>query len=149
MSAGAGAAAALCVVAGVGGAVQVAVMGRFGERVGTFEALAFATLVTAVLSAATLLVVRRSLAGYPAGLHAPAWLWVGGVMSALIVLTITVVTPVLGAAATVGVFIAAQLAAGAAIDRFGLFDTDRIALGWPRLLGLSLRAVGAGLTIRT
>jgi bacterial/archaeal transporter family-2 protein len=146
---GAVGAAALCVVAGVGGAVQVAVMGRFGERVGTFEALAYATLVTAALSAATLLAVRRSLAGYSAGLHAPAWLWVGGVMSALIVLTITVVTPVLGAAATVGVFIAAQLAAGAAIDRFGLFDTDRIALGWPRLVGLSLLAVGAGLTIRT
>ena len=50
------AAAGLSLVAGLAGAVQIAVMGRLGDRVGVVEALAFATLTTAVLAAAVLLV---------------------------------------------------------------------------------------------
>ena len=51
-------------------------MSRFGERIGIVEALAFATLLTAILSFAVLLVARQSLAGYPTG--ARAGLDVGG-----------------------------------------------------------------------
>jgi uncharacterized membrane protein YdcZ (DUF606 family) len=48
----------------------------------------------------------------------------------------------------VAVFIAFQLAAGAVFDRFGLFGLERIPLGWPRLLGLALLAVGAALSLK-
>src|SRR4029078_809102 len=44
----------------------------------------------------------------------------------------------MGVAATVGILIAGQLAMGAAIDRWGLFGSERIALHWPRLLGIWL-----------
>ena len=57
-------------VAGLAGSVQVAIMGRFGERVGVFEALAFSTLVTAVLSCAVLLAARQTVSGYADGLGA-------------------------------------------------------------------------------
>ncbi len=43
MSSGVALAVGLCVVAGLAGAVQAAIMGRLGERIGSFEALAFAT----------------------------------------------------------------------------------------------------------
>ena len=82
----------LTLVAGLAGAVEVAVMGRFGDRIGTSPALAFAF-------------------------------------------------------ATIGVFIAAQLAMGVVIDRFGLFGLDRIPLAGTRIAGLALLAVGAGLTL--
>ena len=39
----------LAVLAGLAGSVQVAVMGRFGSRVGVLEALTFATMVQLVL----------------------------------------------------------------------------------------------------
>ena len=48
---GSAAAALLCVVAGFAGSVQVAVMARFGDRVGVIEALAFATVLSAALYA--------------------------------------------------------------------------------------------------
>jgi len=48
----------------------------------------------------------------------------------------------------VGILIAGQLAMGAAIDRWGLFGSDRIALHWPRVLGIGLLAVGAALSLR-
>ena len=138
----------LSVTAGFAGAVQVAVMGRFGERIGTVPALAFATTVTALIALTALLVTRRSVAGFGDGLRAPTWMWIGGVMGALIVFTITLVAPRLGTLATIGLFIAAQLAMGVVIDRFGLFGLDRIGLRWERIVGVALLLLGAALTLR-
>jgi bacterial/archaeal transporter family-2 protein len=135
-------------VAGLAGSVQVAVMGRFGERIGTIEALAFATLVTAVLSCGVLLAARQSFAGYGDGLRAPLWLWSAGIMGLVVILSITYATPRIGATATIGLLIAGQLAMGAVIDRFGLFGLEQIAMGWPRLLGIVLLALGAALSLK-
>ena len=147
MSAGSAFAVALSVVGGLAGAVQVAVMGKFGERIGVVEALAFSTLVTAALAAAALLVVRQSAGGYVAAVGEPAWLWLGGVMGVFIVFTITLAAPRIGAAATIGIFIGGQLAMAAVIDRFGLFGSEQIPLGWARMLGLALLAAGAALSL--
>ena len=148
MSATTAAAVAFTAIAGLGGAVQVAVMGKLGERIGSFEAFAFATLVTAALAAALLVVARQSFDGYAAALREPAWLWLGGVMGAIIVFAITVVTPRIGATATIALVIAGNLAMGAVIDRFGLFGLDRITLSWPRVVGIVLLALGAALSLK-
>jgi transporter family-2 protein len=133
---------------GVAGTMQVAIMGRFGERIGVLEALAFATLVTAAIALVALLLVRQTAAGYEAALRSPPWLWLGAACGAFIVFAITVSAPRIGTTASVAVFIAFQLAAGAVFDRFGLFGLERIPLGWPRLLGLALLAVGAALSLK-
>ena len=146
---GSAAAASLALFAGLAGSVQVAVMARLGDRVGTAAALTFATALTAVLAAIGLLLVRRSLDGFVDAAREPPWLWSGAVMSLLIVFAITFAGARIGTAATVGVLIAGQLAMGALIDRFGLFGSDRIALGWPRLTGLALLAAGAALSLRS
>ncbi len=138
----------LTVVAGLAGSVQVAIMSRLGERVGVLEALGFATVLTAVVATAGLLVVRHSLAGYGRALHQPWWTLSGGLLGLLIVFTITYAGPRIGVAATLGIMIAGQLAMGAAIDRWGLFGSERIALHWPRLVGIALLAAGAALSLR-
>ncbi len=138
----------LAALGGVAGSVQVAVMGRFGGRIGTLEALAFSTCVQVVITVSALLVVRQSLAGFGDGLRQPAWMWLGGAMGAFIVFSITLATPRIGAAATIGLIIGGQLIMGAAIDRFGLFGLEQIPIGWPRLLGLALLAAGAVLSLR-
>lgn len=138
----------LAVTAGLAGSVQVALMSRLGERIGVFQALGFSTLLTAVLAFGLLLVLRRSAAGYERALHQPWWMLMGGVMGLLIVFTVTYAGPRIGVAATVGILIAGQLAAGAAIDRWGLFGSEKIALHWPRLLGIGLLAAGAALSLR-
>jgi transporter family-2 protein len=149
MGAGTAAAVALALVAGLAGSVQVAVMGRFGERVGSFEALAANLVFSALIATAVLLVLRQSLSGFGDALRSPWWYWVGGGgMGVVVVLAITVVTPRLGAAATIGLLIAGQLAMGAAIDRFGWFGVEQVALSWPRALGILLLAAGAALALR-
>jgi bacterial/archaeal transporter family-2 protein len=138
----------LAVAAGLAGSIQVALMSRLGERIGVLEALAFSTLLTAVLAFVILVVARQSVAGYERALHQPWWMLLGGVMGLLIVYTVTYAGPRIGVAATVGILIAGQLVMGAAIDRWGLFGSERIALHWPRLLGIGLLAVGAALSLR-
>ena len=141
-------AASVAFAAGLGGAVQIAVQGRLGDRVGALEAVATASLIGAVLALAILLVARRSLSGIGDAFGAPKWMLLGGVMSALIILAITVAGPRIGIVATTSVLIAAQFGLATIIDRYGWFGVERIAVSWPRVLGLALLAVGAALTLR-
>src|SRR6187399_1573888 len=122
-------AAALALAAGLAGSVQAAVMGRFGERIGT-------------------LVARRGVGGIGDAWTTPKWLWLGAVLGAFIVFTITVASPRIGTTATIALLVAGQLAAGALIDRYGLFGFEQIALSWPRALGIALLAAGAALTLK-
>jgi transporter family-2 protein len=149
VSGGTAAAATLALIAGLAGSIQVAVMGRFGDRVGSFEALAANLLFSTLIATTLLLVLRQSLAGFGDAIRSPWWYWVGGGgMGVVVVLTITVVTPRLGTAATIGLLIAGQLAMGVLIDRYGWFGVEQVPISWPRLLGVLLLAVGALLALR-
>jgi transporter family-2 protein len=141
------AAVGLAVLAGLAGSVQVAVMGRFGERIGIVEALTFATCVQLALSVSILLVVRLGTGGLGGAFRAPPWMWAGGVMGLVVVFTITFAQPRIGATATIGILIAGQLVMGAVIDRFGLFGVEQIGISWPRAAGIGLLGLGAALSL--
>jgi transporter family-2 protein len=138
----------LALSAGLAGSVQAAVMGKLGDRVGIFEALAFSTIVAVVVGFTSLLVVRQSVDGIGAAARQPVWLWTGGALSAFIVLAITVGPPRIGVTATVGIVIAGNLVMASLIDRFGWLGNDQIALNWQRVLGIALLAAGAALTLK-
>lgn len=142
-----GVAVTLAVLAGLSGAVQVAVMGELGTRVGVAPAIAFSGVVTVALAVAGLLAVRRSLAGLGEVVREPVWLWTGGALSLFIILSMTVAGPRIGVAATIGTVIAGNLAMSAVIDRFGLFGLERIPLTVPRVAGVALLAAGAALSL--
>lgn len=141
-------AASFAFVAGLAGAVQVAVQGRLGDRIGSLEALACAIVVGAVTALAVLLIARRSLGGIRAGFSGPKWLLLGGLMSVVIVLAITVAGPRIGIVATTAFLIVGQFGLATAIDRLGWFGVEPIALAWPRILGLAFLAAGAALTLK-
>jgi transporter family-2 protein len=142
-----GIAVGLALAAGLAGAVQAAVMGELGERAGVFPALAFSGIVAVVLALTMLLLAKQSLRGLGDVVREPLWLWTGGALSILIILAITVATPRIGVAPTIGIIIACNLLVAALIDRFGWFGLDRVALGWPRIVGLVLLGAGAALTL--
>jgi bacterial/archaeal transporter family-2 protein len=137
-------AVALCVLAGLAGPVQAAVMGELGERVGIVPALALSAFVTMAVALSALAIVRQ---GVGEVVRQPAWLWTGGLLSAFIVISVTVAPPRIGTTATIGVIIAGNLAMAAAIDRFGLLGQDSIGLSWPRVVGIGLLAAGAALSL--
>jgi len=138
---------ALATIAGLAGSVQVAVMGRFGDRIGVFEALTFSTAVQLVFSLVLLLAARSGVGGLQHVVRTPAWMWIGGLMGLTVVTAITFAQPRIGATATIGILIAGQLVMGAAIDRFGLFGVDRIGISLPRAVGIVLLGIGAGLSL--
>ena len=141
-------AATLAFAAGLGGAVQIAVQGRLGDRVGSLEALATAAVIGGVIALAALLLVRRSVGAVTEAVGGPKWQLLGGVMGVFIVFAITVAGPRIGVVATTAFLIAAQFGLATAIDRYGWFGVERVALTWPRVLGISLLVVGAALTLR-
>jgi transporter family-2 protein len=138
----------LAVAAGLAGAVQAAIMGELGERAGVFPALAFSGVVAFVLGFAALLVAKQSFRGIADVARQPLWLWTGGALSVLIILAITVASPRIGLAATIGIIIAFNLSVAAMIDRFGWFGFERIPIGWTRLLGILLLGAGAALSLQ-
>jgi bacterial/archaeal transporter family-2 protein len=143
-----GLAVALAVLGGLCGSVQVAVMGRFGGRVGVLEALAFSTGIQLAVS---LLVLVTARGGGIGGLRhvgsTPAWMWIGGLMGFTVVTSITFAQPRIGATAVIGILIAGQLVMGAVIDRFGLFGVDQIAISPARAAGILLLGIGAALSL--
>jgi transporter family-2 protein len=138
----------LSVVAGLAGSVQVAVSGAFGKRIGVLEATAFGAIGAALIVSALVLVTRQGFGGVAAGLREPPWLWLNGVMGAIVVTTITYTAPRIGTFATIGLLIAGQLAMGVVIDALGLFGLERIPVGWERVVGLALLAGGAVLVLQ-
>jgi bacterial/archaeal transporter family-2 protein len=147
VSSGTAVAVVLCAIGGLAGAIQAAVMGELGDRVGVAPALAFAVAVSLACAIGLLIIWERSFAGVREAASQPWWLWLGGVMSVFIVLGITVATPRIGVAATIGIVIAGNLVMAAVIDQYGLMGQEQVTITWLRVLGLLLLAVGAALTL--
>lgn len=148
MTGGNALAAVLSLSAGLAAAAQVAIFGRFGDRVGTLPAVAFSCVVTAVLATVALLIATRSLGGFATAAAAPRWLWLGAVAGTFIVFSITLAAPRIGTFATLALIIAGQLTLGAVIDRFGLFGLQQIPLTAYRVAGIILLAAGAMLALK-
>jgi bacterial/archaeal transporter family-2 protein len=134
--------------AGIAGGLQVAIAGAFGRRIGVLEATSFAAVVGALAVVAATVVVRQGLGGVAEGFRVPPWLWLGGVMGAIVVTTISYAPQRIGTFATIGLLIAGQLVAGAIIDALGLFGLEKIPLTVQRIVGLILLSVGALLVLR-
>jgi transporter family-2 protein len=138
---------AMALVAGLAGAAQPAVSGALAKRVGSVQAAAFGAIVAAVLLVGLAVLTGRA-GGMADVLRQPPWLWLSGVFGASIVLTLAYAPPRIGTFATLALLIAGQLVAGAAIDAFGWFGTERIPVTVARVAGLALLAGGALLTLK-
>ena len=134
--------------AGIAGGIQVAIAGAFGRRIGVLEATSFAAVIGALAVVAATVVVRQGLGGVAEGFRVPPWFWLGGVMGAIVVTTISYAPQRIGTFATIGLLIAGQLVAGAVIDALGLFGLEKIPLTAHRVVGLVLLSVGALLVLR-
>jgi transporter family-2 protein len=144
-----GSGAALFVLAaGIAAALQVAINGKLGGRIGTLEAATFQTAIAFLLFASVTLILRGGFGGVFSALKEPPWLWLGGFMGFVIVSAITYAPGRISNLAVAGILIAAQLLMAAIIDAFGLFGFDRLGLTWGRVAGLVLLAAGAALVLK-
>jgi len=141
-------AVAAALMAGLAGGTQIAVSGAFGRRIGVLEAACFASFVTVLIFVSITLVARHGLGGVAHGLRMPPWLWLGGVGSVILILSVTFASPRIGALATGGLLISGQLCILLLTDTFGWFGLDKVPLSAHRLVGLPLLAVAAYVILR-
>jgi transporter family-2 protein len=138
----------VALLAGLAGGMQIAVSGVFGRRIGVLEAAAFASVVTVLILWTATIVLRRGIGGIVDGLALPPWMWLGGVGSAVLVLSVTFAGPRIGGLATGALLIAGQLLILLCVDTFGWFGLEKVPLSIHRLIGLPLLAVAAYLVLK-
>ena len=90
----------------------------------------------------TAAVVRRSVPELGPIASAPWWMWTGGLLGAFVVCASVVLTPRLGAATTIGVFLTGQVVASIVIDHFGLLGVQVQSASFARIGGALLIVVG-------
>ena len=75
----------------------------------------------------------------------PAWLFLAGVMSALIIVGATFLVPRIGTGALFVMLVTGQILAGMLINHFGLLGVPVQSINLPAALGAILVIVGAGM----
>ncbi|MEO0423201.1 MAG: DMT family transporter [Pseudomonadota bacterium] len=144
-SIGAGAASVIMLLAGVGIPVMAALNGRLGTHLGN-PTLAAAILFAVALVTALVLMALQGRQVALSGLGtASAPLYLGGLLVAAYVVSITTLGPRIGLGNAIFLVLLGQLLASAFIDHFGLFGVQQAALTPSRLLGLGLIATGVAL----
>jgi transporter family-2 protein len=78
----------------------------------------------------------------------PAWAWMGGLLGAVYVASVTILGPRLGGMTMVALVIAGQLLLALAVDQFGILGYPQIAVTPTRLLGAALLLTGALLVMQ-
>ena len=112
---------AIVVAAGALIATQAGVNSQLARAVGH---PVFAATISFVVGTAALLVaciaVRGSWTGLATAAQAPWWIWTGGLLGAVFVVTLAWLAPVLGAATLLSVAIAGQMSFALVLDHYGL-----------------------------
>jgi bacterial/archaeal transporter family-2 protein len=139
----------VALAAGMAAPTQFAINSQLRQVVsGPVLAAALSFLVGTVILFATTAVVRRSVPELGPVMSAPWWMWLGGLLGAFFVCASIVLTPRLGTATTVGLFLAGQVIASIIIDHFGLFGITVQPASLPRLLGALLIIIGVAVVQR-
>ena len=133
----------LALVAGMAAPTQFAINSQLRQVVGgPVLAGAVSFLVGTVVLVVATFSVRRSVPDLGSITSAPWWMYLGGFLGAYYVVASVVLTPRLGAATTIGLFLAGQVVASIGIDHFGWFGVPVHHATIPRILGALLIIVG-------
>jgi transporter family-2 protein len=80
-------------------------------------------------------------------LHAPAYLWIGGIFGVLVLTSAVLLIPRVGAATFIAFLVAGQLIGALVLDQLGAFGLPRFPATWVRVLGVALLIGGARLVL--
>lgn len=141
------AAAFIMLTAGLGIPILAALNATLGRTIGSPAVAATALFVVAFLVALIAALVTNPSA-VARLTDAPRHLFLGGVLVAFYVLSITWVAPSFGIGNAVFFVLLGQLVSAAAIDHFGLFAATPTPMDWTRAAGIAMMAAGVFVTQR-
>jgi transporter family-2 protein len=139
----------LAAVVGAGLVVQVGFNAALGRHFGGASWAVVANFLVGTLGLVVMaLVMRAPLPSSAQVAGAPWHVWLGGLLGAAYVASVTVLGPRLGAATLTAVVVAAQMVAALVIDHYGLVGfAQHSATPW-RVFGAVLIAAGVVLVTR-
>ena len=137
--------ALIMLAAGIGIPTLAALNAALGRVIGSPAAAAAILFAVALIIAvlATILTGPQALAR---AAEAPKHLFLGGVLVAFYVLTITYIAPSFGVGNAVFFVLIGQLVSAAAIDHYGLFGAQVSPLNLIRASGIALMGIGVWVT---
>ncbi len=137
--------AIIMLLAGIGIPLLAALNAALGVRIGSPSAAAVILFLVA-LATATIAMLLTGPQALTKAVAAPRHLFLGGVLVAFYVLSITYIAPHFGVGNAVFFVLLGQLISAAAIDHFGLFGASVSPLSLTRAGGIGLMAMGVWLT---
>lgn len=139
--------ALIMLAAGIGIPLLAALNAALGQRLGAPVSAALVLFCVAVSATflAWLVLGMPTLSGIP---EAPRHLFLGGVLVAFYVLSVTYIAPKFGVGNAVFFVLLGQLISAAAIDHFGLFGARVSPLNLTRSTGIAVMALGVWITQR-
>ena len=128
----------ISILGGATWGAQASINGALGKKIGvvegTFVNFAVGTLILAII---VLFFGKGNLLQV---FTVPKWQLVGGFMGAIVIFTIILSVPTIGAASTLFAAISGQILISMIIDHYGFFGVPQIAFDWQRILGVLLMA---------
>jgi len=135
--------ALLAVCAGIASSFQSAANGRLSQRIGLGATMVINTTVVLVGSLALFIARRPHTNFFPVG--TPWAEYIGGVCGFVIVFSLALAFPEIGAALTVALLVLGQSVTALAVDHYGLLGMPRDPISASRFAGLALVAGGVAL----
>jgi len=132
--------AALAVAAGVAATVQAATNAGLARTTGLGPAVVINTIVVLFPSIALWAAMGAAPTFLPAG--TPWTLYLGGLFGFVIVASLTVVFPKIGAAYAIALMVGGQCIAALVVDHYGLIGMPREPLTLQRAIGAALVTAG-------
>jgi transporter family-2 protein len=138
----------LAIVTGALLPLQALINARLGQQTSGALFASFASfLIGTVAISIALLATRTQLPAWQQVSGLPSWVWLGGVIGAVFVVSATVLVPRLGAAALICLAVFGQLVGSLLLDHYGVLHAPKPADAM-RIAGAALVAVGALMVVR-
>lgn len=137
--------AIIMVLAGIGIPMLAALNAQLGGRIGS-PAAAASVLFVVAFGTALIVALITGPQGFTKLAAAPKHLFLGGVLIAFYVLSITFIAPHFGIGNAVFFVLLGQLISAALIDHFGLFGAQVSPISTARAAGIATMAIGVWLT---
>jgi bacterial/archaeal transporter family-2 protein len=131
----------LPILCGAAQILQAGANGALAARVGTPITAAFISFAIGTVLLGTAVAVGRLWVPV-AAIHAPWWVWIGGLLGAVYISLLAASAPRIGAGMTAALVLAGQVSLGAMLDQFGLVGFSPHPLTLLRGAGLLLIVAG-------
>ncbi len=128
------------IIAGAAMSIQGVMNTRLSDKIGLYESNAFVQGTAFVLSLIALWIMGKGSLREIANVNKLYLL--GGVLGLVITVTVMLGIGKLSPTVAISVILISQLFVAALIDAFGLMDSEKIAFGWNKFVGMALMIGG-------